>query len=147
MGILTAKQKKILLDTGFLPDEIKQFDAAKTPDDKQQDLDFDSAPFQAMIESRRKWILNLKKRGWNNAQIIIQLKRYYALKSGRSPFDFLKLEYRPPKKLTDFVEATKVHIRSRVSRSLGRSYGRQMTPKLLPRFLPKFRTLPLRPVS
>ena len=145
MGILNAKQKKVLFDTGFLPQEIDEFDDARTPDGKLQDLAFDSAPFRAMRESRTKWILKLKKSGWNNRQIVEQIKRYYRLKAGRSPFDFLKIEYQPPKKLTDFAEAVKLKVRSRVSRTLGKQYGRRMAPRKAPRFLPKRMSLPLRP--
>lgn len=146
MGALSASQKKELFNAGFLPSEIDKFDEAKTPDGKQQNLAFDSAPFQKMIESRRKWILELKSAGWNNRQVVEQIKRYYRLKSGRSPFDFLKLEYQPPNKVTDFVDAVKLKIRSRVSRSMGKAYGRRIYPKKLPKFLPKYRPLPVKPV-
>ena len=99
MGILTVNQKKILTNAGFIQKEIEEFDNAQTPDGKPQDNNFESGTFQSMIKSRTKWVHDLENRGWNIVQIVIQIKRFYTLKAGRSPFDFLKTEYHPPKKM------------------------------------------------
>ena len=145
MGALSAKEKSILKSSGFLPNEIEAFDTAKTPDGEKQKLAFDSAPFMSMIMSRVKWITDLKERGWSNSQIINQIRRYYHMKSGRSPFDFLKLEYKPPKKI-DFIEAskTRTRVKTRVSNTFGKGYGGRMTKKKMPRFLPIIRTKSIR---
>jgi len=142
MSALTKKQKIVLIKEHFLPREIRDFDNAIAGDVASgsrvpQHLKFNSKPFRAMRNSRKQWVRDLKKRGWTNDQILQQVAAYYSLKAGRSPFDFLKLSYRPDKKLTDYVDAIKRKVRTRISRTLGRAYGRQMTPQTRPKFLPK----------
>jgi len=142
MGALTRKQKVQLRQDFFLPREIKGFDEAIGGDIASghrvpQKLKFNSKPFRAMRNSRKQWVRDLKKKGWTTDQVMQQVAAYYSLKAGRNPFDFLKMEYKSLKKLTDFIDAVKRKVRSRVSRTLGRAYGRKMTPQQRPKFLPK----------
>lgn len=115
MGMLTMKQKNHMLKSGFLPSEIMAIDRAKMPDGKQQESIYNSEPFKAMIKSRREYITDRMKEGFTRLHVKDKIKEYYRLKSGRSPFDFLKLEYKPTKRLTDFVEAVKKKVRYKTS--------------------------------
>ena len=75
---------------GFLNMEIRNiFSAGNTP------VLFGTEPFKAMLKSRRKWFTSMTKTGWTKAQIIEAVKKYYSVPR-RSPFDFLRREYKPP---------------------------------------------------
>jgi hypothetical protein len=143
---LTRKQKIGLLKDGFLPKEIFQLTHA-TGGDKtntvKQSFNFSSRPFQAMRKSRKNYIRNLKENGWNESEIKAKINAFYI--GGKNIYSFLKLEYAPPKKITDFQSAIKLRERSRISRVFGRAYGRRMKRTMLPKYLPKRPMLPNKP--
>lgn len=145
---LSRQQKKSLLSDGFLPKEIYQLSNATGGDRKtmhlvRQQIAFSSKPFKAMRSSRRNYIRNLKKIGWNEQEIKSKISSYYV--AGKNIFSFIKLEYVPPKRLTDFQAATKLRERSKISRIFGRAYGRSLHAENLPRNLPKRPLYPKRP--
>jgi len=75
---------------GFINAEIRNiFSAGNTP------MLFTTEPFKAMLVSRRKWFRDKIKSGWSKGQVIDTVKGYYS-KEARSPFDFLRREYKPP---------------------------------------------------
>ena len=134
----------VLRDAGFLPFEIKQFGAAKTPDGKDQDLDkvINSAPFAAMLESRREWwrkCLSPKAGGgWGmtlkEGKELIKghYKSTKRRKKVRSVWDFLKVEYKPKDKIKSrrlFDEA--VITKSKIVRDLG-TYGKKLSLRHAP---------------
>ncbi|MFA5048937.1 MAG: hypothetical protein WC516_07990 [Patescibacteria group bacterium] len=146
---LNRIQKKMLREDGFLISEIRAFSGATggnigAGDSERhivkQDVTFNSKPFLAMRKSRRRYIKDLKQLGWTDMEIKTKLVEYYRKGSGRSPFDWLKLEYQPARKLTDFQDSIRRKIRSRVSRTLGKLYGRNLKTAT------KVRTAPRRPV-
>lgn len=147
MGALTGREKIVLRQKGFLPWEIEQFDKAKAGDTisgniVRQDIAFQSAPFQAMIDSRVKYIQMLKGIGWQPQQIAEQISRYYNLKAGRTPWDFLKIEYKPARQISDFQWGRRVEVRTRISRTLGKVYGRRVSPQRRPKFIPTSKRVP-----
>jgi hypothetical protein len=147
---LTKQQKITLRNAGFLPKEIFQLSSARGGDSTSghtvpMQIKWSSKPIQAMIRSRRKWISNLKKVGWNDIEIKAKISQYYSTGRFTNIFSFIKLEYIASKKLSDWATATKLRIRAKASRVLGRSYGRNMRPTLLPRHLPKRPLLPTKP--
>lgn len=144
-GTLTTAQRNMLLKEGFTPWEVRQYNLARTPDGSLQDFAFNSKPFIAARKSRQKWVEDLKKAGWKKVEITQKIMDYYKLKAGRTPYDFLKLSYKPPKVVSDFQDAIKRKIRSRVSRTFGRAYGRRIRPQLRPKFIPKRPRFPTRP--
>lgn len=75
---------------GFINMEIRNiFSAGNTP------MLFTTEPFKAMLVSRRKWFRDRVESGWSKVQIIEAIKKYYSVER-RSPFDFLRKEYKPP---------------------------------------------------
>lgn len=144
-GTLTKIQKLALKRDGFLDSEIKAFDRAETPSGNLQDFNFSSHAFTATRKSRQKWVKDLSNKGWTKKEITKSIQGYYGLKAGRSPFDFLKLEYSPHTRLSDFKDAVRRQIRARVTRTLGKMYGRQLRPAIRPKFLPKWPWYPKRP--
>jgi hypothetical protein len=148
MGALNKIQKQMLRDDGFLYSEIKALDKAKggstgggavKKNVVPQHLDFNSKPFLAMRRSRRRYIKDLMKLGWSQQEVSLKIKEYYRL-GKRDIFSFLKIEYSPPHRLSDYQDAVKRKNRSRISRTFGRLYGRNM------RTATKIRTAPRRPV-
>jgi len=137
MGTLNKGQKLTLRRDGFTKAEVKAYDEAKGPDGTLQDFAFGSETFKSVRKSRRNYVADLKERGWIRAEIDGRISSYYGLKAGRSPFDFLKLEYAPSRKLSDFQDATRRVIRSRITRTLGKAYGRRLRPSVRPKYLPE----------
>jgi hypothetical protein len=142
-------QKKMLLEEGWIPSEIIEFSRATAGNVGsgtsqrhvvKQNIAFNSKPFLAMRRSRRRWVNDLQKLGWSDYDIKLKIKEYYSKGAGRSVYDWLKISYAPPHKLSDYQRAISLKIRSRVSRTMGRLYGRNM------RTATKVRTQPKRPV-
>ena len=147
---LRKGQKRMLYEEGFLAHEISAFENARGGDTRTQhrvkmDFNFNSRPFRAMRRARRKYIADLRNAGWDNLEIKKKINEYYHLKTGRSPFDFLKLSYAPTRKITDFQDAIKRRIRSRVSRTLGKLYNRNLHAASKARSIPKRAVYPSRP--
>lgn len=102
-----------LRDDGFQDFEIEQFASAKTPNGLDQPaIDIHSSLWQAVRHSRREWYDSKLKRGWTNYQIVDEIRRYYRKRSDRSPFDFLKAEYKPPQRL-DYISAVKARSKTK----------------------------------
>jgi len=79
-----------LRSAGFIDMEIRNiFSAGNTP------VLFTTEPFKAMLKSRRKWFRSRIKSGWSKGQVISAIRKYYSVEK-RSPFDFLRREYKPP---------------------------------------------------
>lgn len=123
MGVLTDSQKATMATVGFLRREIEAFDNATTRDGRLQDLSYHSYTFEAMVESRIRYWQRLTRLGWSRQKILSRLAKFY--KRGGSPFEFLRLEYKPPEAVTEYVYARYHAARSRVSRVLGKVYGKR----------------------
>jgi hypothetical protein len=146
---LNKQQKLLLLSEGWLPSEINALQKASSGNIGagtskrhvvKQDFNYSSKTFSSARRDRRRWVRDLKSLGWNDMDIKLKLIEYYSHGSGRSVYDWLKLAYAPPHKLTDYQSAIVKKIRARASRTLGKLYGRNL------RTATKVRTQPKRPV-
>lgn len=129
---LNRHQKEFLLDAGFLPSEVRKFSRARTPDGGYQTIDFSGATWQNTISSRRNWVRRRLDAGWTKDEIRRAILRYYKRRAGRTPYDFLRIEYKKPRKLTDSEFIVKMKSRIRISKKFGRDYGRRMRPQMRP---------------
>lgn len=97
---LTPEQRHIyerLRDAGFLP-----FEAAKIAGAPSMPAAFDTAPVQAAMATRIRWIEQLRGQGWTRKQIRREIEMYYRRDTKRNPWDFIRQEYRPKGKVKDF---------------------------------------------
>lgn len=82
---------------GFIDMEIRHiFSAGNVPEL------FNTAPFNAMLQQRRRWVMGRIKQDWSKGQLLDAIKRHY-MKPERSPFDFLRASYQPKIKV-DFTK-------------------------------------------
>jgi len=144
---LTRAQKEYMYKAGFLVREISAFANAKTPDGKTlQDFKFLSEPVQDMIRTRMGYVAKLRSQGWNDLQVRMRINMLYQRKRGKaSPWDFLKIEYRPEKKMSDAMWSHMIKSKLRIARTLGQSYSKPAHRELRPRFETKIRELPPQP--
>ena len=112
---LSLDDVRILRRSGFLPWEIRKYNEAVAPDGTPQVINIHSKTWEAAITSRRAWVSDKIRRGWPRAQIAGAIMGYYVMKRERNPFDFIKIEYRPPKRLTDYQET----VKKRVGKQIG----------------------------
>ena len=85
----------LLRNAGFTENEIQQFDEA--PNFPQDSL-IGHPAWMTMIENRQEWVRDKIQRGWQKDEIENEIMNYYLRDLQRTPFDFLKAEYKPPKK-------------------------------------------------
>ena len=111
---LSFDDARILRRSGFHPWEIKKYDEAVAPDGTPQVINLQTKTWQAAIASRRAWVQDKLRRGWSRPQIAGAIMGYYIMKRERSPFDFIKIEYKPPKQLTDYQEAVQKRVGKRI---------------------------------
>lgn len=133
-------------EAGHTAKEIREFASAKKPDGTPQDLDLivQSATFEHMLDSRRKWVeraLSPKATGgmgltYRQAMKIID--DYYVMKGRRkhrkSIFDWLKISYRPKDKIQSkkrFQDA--ITTKSMIGKALGKNYGDKLKIRYAPR--------------
>lgn len=126
---LTARQKLIMEQAGFIHKERQEFD-------ENTSTDFHSKYFQRMLKSRRDWRDAMILNGWTQPEIAKRLIHWYRMKKTRSPWDFFRLEYtviaqKPTMTASRFEAALK--LREEMSRQFGRAYGRIRSVKLAQR--------------
>jgi len=118
MGFAEAQQ--MLISAGFLPGEIRTLFSAHGVVDA-----LNSKPMHAMLVERRRWVNEMRKAGLSARQIIDGIKAWYARDASRSPFDFLRREYRPPLKVDRTAYRAAAQRRaSRTTSGLYRKPGR-----------------------
>jgi hypothetical protein len=123
MGSLTPENKKYLLSKGFLLSEIKKLDKGY--------INTGSHTYKSMVRSRELWVDSMRKVGWNKKQIDARIRHWYSTKKDRTPFDWLKVEYKPTNKLTIKQLAKQLELRRGISRTFGRAYGRIRSQKVM----------------
>lgn len=100
---------------GFLEYEIEQFAAAVDPEGKPQPaINLDTPVWQRVLKSRRDWIDDKVKRGWSDEDITESMMDYYRKSEKRTPWDFLKAEYRPPTRV-DYRAAIRRRAREEIA--------------------------------
>ena len=85
--------------SGFIQEEIEEFSA--------QNIDLGLPVWQDVINERKAWIIDKVDRGWSRDDIKQALSDYYAKGKKRNPWDFVKANYKPPKKIDYLVAAKK----------------------------------------
>lgn len=109
-----------LRHAGFLESEIMKLAEAKTSKGEDQPpVNLSSPAWTRVLESRREWWIDKVDRGWTTHEIVAELENYYRRDSKRTPFDFLRAEYRPPKKL-DYLEIVRRRHKEEIESELGR---------------------------
>jgi hypothetical protein len=120
-------EKIRIIKSGFLPFEAEEFLTAKGGYHNNVESDIrkivGSEPFKFMLKSRLDWIHDCQKIGWSGQKIGLALRDYYKLKSGRTPFDFLKIEYKPPQKLSDYAYGVQLRASTRIKRMSKTHFG------------------------
>ena len=123
MGSLTRTDVKLLKDSGFLKWEIDEINKGY--------VNTSSSVFRGMVKSRVMWRDSMLGAGWTEAQINARVRHWYRAKNDRSPFDWLKVEYRATNKLTIKQLAKQLSLRRQISRTFGHSYGRIRSQKVM----------------
>ena len=83
--MLTPEQSKRLHDVGFTRREVNRFREGKAIHD------LDSGPWQSAMKARRDWLIHQIEIGRTKPLILAKINSL--LKTGFSPWDFLKSEY------------------------------------------------------
>lgn len=111
-----------LKTSGFTNFEIFELANAKDPEGKDQpSIDLDSPVWVKVIESRQQWWEDKIKRGWAEEEIVNELMAYYDRDKTRTPWDFLKAEYRPVKKV-DYLTIVRARKQAAIKAALGNEY-------------------------
>ena len=122
---LSMSDYNTLIKAGFSYSEITKLSEAKTVDGKPQPaIDLNSPAWRVTLNTRKLWHNDMQARGWTKEQIKAEIENYYNRDVKRSPFDFLKAEYRPPVKL-DYITA----IRNRAKVTVNKLYNKRYTSK------------------
>ena len=124
---LSAKDSTRLRRAGFLNYEIQYFGGAVAPDDAYQPkVDLNSATWINAMSQRRKWWQDKMAKGFNVPDIKNTLINYYRKRGARkrTPYDFIRAEYKPPGKLKDYLHAIRRRAKDRMARGLGGVYKR-----------------------
>ena len=114
-----------LRQAGFLQQELDRWNRDLLA--KPQKVDLTTGTWKSVMEGRRRWRAGWKKRGLSKFSIDQKLRDFYvAVGDTFSPFDFLKLEYWPPKR----VKAQRFQIakRRRAQRVLDKHMGAYRSP-------------------
>lgn len=122
MGALNNKQKQVLWESGFTRAEIAAYNGATTPDGEHfQHIDITTKAWKANIARRSRAYNKLIKKGFKDTDIRAQFQRYYVVRGGQSPWDFLKVEYKPPKMTKDYLTLD-AQLRNRMRIKFGTGY-------------------------
>lgn len=112
---LSLKDTLALSKAGFLPWEIDIFNKAEATDGTPQVIDIRSQAWRDMIKSRRAWVGHMRRvMHWPDNLIEDKINLWYRLKIGRDPWEFLRAEYKPPKRITDYQKARQARAEERV---------------------------------
>lgn len=82
---------------------------------------FQSVPGRLARRSRGRWLRGLINRGWSKSGILVEIKKYYRSGGRRSPWDFIRLEYKPQKKVDfrDYRHMARLRAEKRIARLRG----------------------------
>lgn len=134
--------------SGMSPREISEIlnaHVAGHPEIKQDVMKIvNSKPFADMLERRQAYYKNQIAKGLGRLQILAKLNKLYAPRMNKvTPWDFLKVEYKPVKQVTgpefDKMLASRKESQKQVEKLYGKMSNR---PKAAPRFSPKVRKVP-----
>ena len=109
--MLSAEQVFLLRRAGFIDYEIAQYNYMVAADGSPQAVDLHTETWQATMKTRKLWIDRCRALGWVDQQIKDAIMNFYK-GPRRSPFDFLKAEYKPVKR-TDYIAARRSRARKK----------------------------------
>lgn len=108
--MLNMIQVMRLRRAGFVDYEIAQLNWAVAIDGTPQAINLKAQAWEATLSTRRKWIDSLRAQKWTDQQIFDNIMHFYTSDKGRTPWDFLKAEYKPPVR-TDYAKARRERAR------------------------------------
>lgn len=118
--MLRYRDTLILYRAGFTPQEIMEIHHAVTPKGEPQFTDISSPAWRSAISYRNNWTQRIRQefRRVHGRELDRKLYQrivnaWYSRGVKRSPWDWLKITYRPRRK-TDFIMAAKARARARV---------------------------------
>jgi len=94
------------INAGFLPEEAEELTYGSKGVKVDAEKVYNSRTGRVARRERMAWIRDLLRQGWTEEEIAREARAYYARDSKRSPWDFIRAEYQPPKK-KDYREAAK----------------------------------------
>lgn len=107
-----------LSEAGFTAYEIEELSRAETgKGEPQPPIDTDKPVWQSVMNSRRDWVEDKLSRGWSWMEIRMEIENYYRKDVKRSPWDFIRAEYRPPKRM-DYVEMIRRRSQAEIQEEL-----------------------------
>ena len=111
---------------GFLPDEIERFSTMTDPAGRPQDVNslIETGPWRAMITARADYWQQERRRGVKDSAIIAKIQGYYRAFTRRRPWDFIKREYHPPRKIKDY----QAYARGEAGRRIYHHFGKARYP-------------------
>jgi hypothetical protein len=122
---ISAKDAEILRDAHFLESEIESFaNAVTSSGNPQPPINIESPIWQAVLTSRREWHDDKIQRGWTQEEIVAELENYYKRDKKRNPFDFIRAEYKPPKR-KDYMEIARARQAAQIEQDVHSYYGRR----------------------
>lgn len=117
---ISMEDERRLKDAGFLNFEIEQFAAAKSPSGKDQPfVSLDTPVWRRVMDSRRAWIQDKIEQNWTDSEIENELMGYYQRDKSRSPWDFIRVEYKPPTRV-DYKSAVREQKKLEIEGTLGK---------------------------
>lgn len=111
---LLGRQHKTLSDAGFTEFEMGIFN--ENLRQAPQVFDLNKPFWQSRLKKRKEWIAKWIKQGGTKISFAKMLNSYYRSSRKASPWDFVKLEYKPPKKVGKYKEAQKRRIARRLAK-------------------------------
>jgi len=115
---ISAQNATRLIQAGFLESEVHAIAEAKTTTGTEQPpVNLDSPIWTAAIKSRREWWIDKINRGWTEHEIVNELQNYYRRDEKRNPFDFIRAEYKPPKK-KDYMDIARKRAAAQIAGEL-----------------------------
>lgn len=153
MSVIDKSTKKQLIEDGFLPFEIHAMMNAKTSSGaKQSTIPINGKAWGAVRRSRIKYIVDLKRNGWSGDEIKVKISQFYRGKNkSAAVFQWLKMEYKPARKVVDFQAAVqrraykhgrvsddyqKALARKEITHTMGYPYGRRLRRVVVAHRLP-----------
>lgn len=106
---------------GFIDKEINEWQWAVSENGKPYVTTIDTPVWEDTIQTRRDLRDELIKKKYNSEERIAFFERYYERFDKADPFDWLKKEYRNPKK-AKWKDARRKKFRDRINRRLGRLF-------------------------
>lgn len=122
--MLSEEAKKTLEEAGFTKMEIGIIDRSETKGTPQQ-TDISAGVWQSAIESRKTFVGRMADEGLDAGDTQDMVDEYYAGEGEATPWDFIKIEYKPAKKLADFAYATAQRALKRVDSHFGEGYRKR----------------------